>query len=623
MREVKEKDITSAVSSLKAFGSSRKSKYYRNYRRYNYTPFADLENIRSPSVIGYYEQTNEIEEDTTKTPQINIIKSCVDTLTSKIAQSKVRPFFNTQNGTFKDIQTVKQAQAFFDLYYDLQNVNKKVSEAFRDACIFEKGVIYVDPETKQIIKALPWQVYLRPAEVTYNKITRVYYERRDYPTTLLDEKLVKKAKVENNDYCNYGVYYDTFNHIKAELIDDRVVNVQTYKPDRVPFIFLHYCSPIIGDTSQSIVDMLNSIQLEIDNLMMKIKDASQLNPALTFCVPKGSSVKTSQLNNRVGQILEYNATPNMTGSPVTVATPAFIDGQYMSLVEELKQSAYELVGISQLSAMSTKPTGLNSGVALSTMENIESDRFETQLNQVIRAYVDIAKTCIEVFPEEDTILPEDNQRLSIKWKDIVEESNKMVVQFSAADSLSKDPSTKLQQLQMLAQTGIIPQTRIAQFMELPDIQSGYSLSNNAINAVLTCINDCIEKDVFDVPDYIPFLMLKEEIINTQLSLKAAASPENDNSIDIAKLTKLYERVEIKEADWQADMAVTQQEEALQGETTPEGLPVGMNVLTQEAQMQQVPPQGAPMGDMGAGADMDMQTPDGAAALGQWNAPPAM
>jgi hypothetical protein len=621
MRKVTDKDITNAVSSLKVFGGKKRGKYYRNYRRYNYTPFADLENIRDPSVVGYYEQPAEIEEDTTQTPQINIIKSCIDTLTSKIAQSKVRPFFNTQNGTFKDIQTVKQAQAFFDLYYDLQNVNKKVSEAFRDSCIFEKGAIYIDPVTKEIIKALPWQIYLRPAEVTYNKITRVYYERKDYPTTLLDEALVKKAKIENNDYCNYGIYYDTYNHIKAELIDGVVINTEVYTPSKVPFVFLHYCSPIVGDTSQSIVDMLNSIQLEIDNLMMKIKDASQLNPALTFCVPKGSSVKISQLNNRVGQILEYNATPNMTGSPVTVATPAFIDGQYMQLVEELKQSAYELVGISQLSAMSTKPTGLNSGVALSTMENIESDRFETQLNQVIRAYVDIAKTCIEVFPEEDTILPEDNQRLSIKWKDIVEESNKMVVQFSAADSLSKDPSTKLQQLQMLAQTGIIPQTRIAQFMELPDIQSGYSLSNNAINAVLTCINDCIEKDIFDVPDYIPFLMLKEEIINTQLSLKAAASAENDNKADIDKLTKLYERVESKEADWQADTNLEGQEQAIQGETTPDGLPMGTNVLTQEAQM--TPVQGAPMGDMTAGADMDVATPDGSAALGQWNAPPAM
>ena len=619
MRKVTENDIMAATQSLKALQSSRRSKYFRNYRRYNYTPFASLDNISSPSVVGYYENTQDIEEDTTKTPQINIIKSCIDTLTSKIAQSKVRPFFNTQNGSFKDIQTVKQAQAFFDLYYDLQNVNKKVSEAFRDSCIFEKGVIYIDPFTKEITKALPWQVFIRPAEITYGKITRVYYERVDYPTTLLTEEQIKAAKCENCDYVPYGVYYDTFNHVYAELVNNIVIKVEEYKPNKIPFVFLHYCSPIFGDSSQSIVDMLNTIQLEIDNLMMKIKDASQLNPALTFCVPKGSGVKTSQLNNRVGQILEYNTTPNMTSSPVTVATPAFIDGQYMQLVEELKQSAYELVGISQLSAMSTKPTGLNSGVALSTMENIESDRFETQLNQVIRAYVDIAKTCIEVFPEEDTILPEDNQRLSIKWKDIVEESNKMVVQFSAADSLSKDPSTKLQQLQMLAQTGIIPQTRIAQFMELPDIQSGYSLSNNAINAVLTCINDCIEKNNFEVPDFIPFLMLKEEIINTQLSLKAAASETNDNSKDIEKLTKLYEAVEIKEADWQADQNLENEMAAMEGQRTEEGLPVGMNILSQEAQMQQAPQEVAPMGDM-AGADMDMATPDGSAALGQWNAP---
>jgi hypothetical protein len=606
MRIVKDSDITSATASLKAFCSNRLNKYYRNYRRYNYTPNASLTNIMNPSVVGYYEQPLEIEEDTTPTPQINVIKSCIDTLTSKIAQSKVRPFFNTQNGSFKDIQVVKQAQAFFDLYYDSENVNKKISEAFRDSCIFDTGVIYIDEVTKKIEKALPWQVFIRPAEVNYGKITRVFYERKDYPTTLLDDELIEKSNSRDDDYVTYGIYYDTFNHIKAEIIKGVVVRKTEYKPSKIPFIFLHYCAPIIGNTSQSIVDMLNSIQLEIDNLMMKIKDASQLNPALTFCVPKGSSVKTSQLNNRVGQILEYNATPNMTSSPVTVATPAFIDNQYMTLIEQLKQTAYELVGISQLSAMSTKPTGLNSGVALSTMENIESDRFETQLNQVIRAYVDVAKTCLEIFPPEETILPEDNHRLSIKWSDILEEADRMVIQFSAADSLSKDPSTKLEQLQMLAQTGIIPTSRIAQFMELPDIQSGYSLSNNAINAVLTCINDCIEKNIFTVPDYIPFQMLKEEIINTQLSLKAAASEHNDNRKDIDKLTKLYEEVEIKESEWQEQNAPQMEQSA----DTP--IPQAQNVLTQEATMQQ-----APMGDM-AGADMDVSTPDGSAANGQWN-----
>ena len=614
MRKVTKADILNSALRLKSLNTSRRSKYYRNYRRYNYTPFADITNISAPSTVGFYEQNNEIEEDTTPTPQINIIKSVIDTLTSKIAQSKVRPFFNTQNGTFKDIQTVKQAQAFFDLFFDMQNVNKKVSEMFKDAAIFEKGCIYINEVTKEITRALPYQVFVRPAEVHYGKITRVYYEQNDYPTTLLPNNIAEQIASNDTDYVNYGVYYDTFNHIKAIIVQNKVMEVTTYNADVVPFVFLYYSSPILGDTSQSVVDMLNSIQLEIDNLMMKVKDASQLNPALTFCVPKGSSVKTSQLNNRVGQILEYTATPNMTGSPVTVATPAFIDSQYMATIESLKQSAYELVGISQLSAMSTKPSGLDSGVALSTMENIESDRFETQLNQVIRSYVDISKVCLKVFPQDETILPENNLRIPIKWADIVEESNKMVIQYSAADSLSKDPSVKLQQLQMLAQSGIIPPTRIAQFMELPDIQSGYSLSNNAINAVLTCINDCIEKNVFEVPDYIPFQMLKEEIINTQLSLKAAASEYADNMADIEKLTKLYESVETKEADWQADQTLEQETQAMVGERADNGLPMQANILSQEAQMQNV--NNAPMGDMSNGVDMDMSSPNDMA--GSWN-----
>ncbi len=353
--------------------------------------------------------------------------------------------------------------------------------------------------------------------------------------------------------------------------------------------------------------------------MQKVKDASQLNPANTYFLPQDSSIKATQINNRVGNLITYKATPNMTGSPVTVATPPFIDAQYMATVEQLKQTAYEMVGISQLSAMSTKPTGLDSGVALSTMENIESDRFEMQLNQVVRMYVNIAKTCIEVFPADEDILPETSNRISVEWADIVAESKKMVVQFSAADSLSKDPSTKLQQLQALAMAGIIPKTRIAQFMELPDIQSGYSLSNNAINAVLKTITNCIEKNEMEVDDFLPFPMLKEEIINTLLSLLSASSEENDNLEDMKKLKKLYENVEIKEAEWQADNTTEQLANAQDTAQAEGEIPQTENVLTQEANMTQVDPNEAPVpsGDM-AGADMDMETAQGQELQGSWN-----
>lgn len=577
-------DFKKAVNELKSLNAQRIVKYYRNRSLYESTPRLNIENIKNPNVVGYYNNINELNEDTTATPNLNVIKSCIDTLSSKIAQSKVRPFFNCVNGSFKDIQTVKSAQQFFDQYYDAEDVNKKVSEAFRDACIFENGYVFIDVDSKKIDKALPWQVYERPSELSYGKVTRTYYERKDYPITLLPAKVFNaiKDKIGLAEYVTYGLYFDTVNKVKVYYIPEYdYVLEESFEAERTPFIHIYYNCPVSGNTSNSVVDMLYTIQLEINTLMNKIKDASQLNIAMTYLIPKGSGLKTGQLNNRIGNIIEYEPTSNMTGSPVTVSTPSFIDPQYMALLNELIQKAYELVGISALSAQSKKPTGLNSGIALSTMEDVESERFETQLNQVIKSYVDIARTCLEVFPKDEDILPEVTTRMTIKWGDIVEESKKMQIQFSSADALSKDPSQKLQQLIALAQAGVIPQSRISQFMEIPDLQGGYSIANNAINAVMSIIQDCVNNDVFDIPEYIPLSLLEDEILNTQLSLRAANYEMNRESI--AKLSTLYSMCIEKEkslAEEQQKDAMAEQigEMAMQG-TVDAGLTDATNEIT--------------------------------------------
>lgn len=600
---ITEQKIRDRVSELKSLNESRLSKYYRNYNYYNNTPAGTLKTIRNPSIVGLYNIDESPENDTTLTPSINVIKSCIDTLTSKIAQSKVRPFFNCINGTFKDINVCKNAQQYFDQYFDIEEVNKKVSMAFRDACIFDHGVIYVDSETKSITKALPWQVFVRPAELTYNNITRAYYCQNDYPVSMLPEKYRNKVLKVNEDqeYVTYGIYYDTVDQCKAVYISELdFVEIEKYEGNRVPFIFLWYNNPIHGGSSVSVVDMLYGIQCEVNTLMSKVKDASQLSPALTFFLPDDATIKSTQLNNRVGNVITYKATSDMSGSPVTVATPNFIDSQYIELINNLKETAYEMVGISQLSAQSKKPTGLNSGIALQTVEDVESERFEEQLNQVIRCYVEIAKTCLRVFPKEETILPDTPNRLDVRWGDIVDEEKKMQIQFSAADSLSKDPSTKLQQLQQLASVGVIPRERIAQFMELPDLEGGYSLSNNAINAVLSVIRDCIESDNYEIPDYIPIPMLKTEIINTQLSLRAANYEKNVGDID--KLNKLYEQVMKTEMLSQAQMQMQQQTQMAEQEAQQ----IQMTADQQANQM--IQPQ-----------DLDMQT--GQAGITGWDGRP--
>lgn len=573
--------ILNHVAELMKQNEARTYKYNRNLRKYYNSNKAYITNIKDSNILGMYFQ-DQGEQDTGIRPSINVCKSCVDTLVSKISQSKVRPFFNVVNGDWKDIQSVKQAQQYFDLFYDQENVNSTVTECFKDACILDTGVIYIDVDEKAIKRALPHQVYIRPSEKTYGKISKVYYERDQFPVCALPEKIAKLVKNESIEYLKYGIYWDKTVKKKVYILNGIIVLIEDFELDRLPFVWLYYNKPLFGVSTVSVVDELYTIQQDIDAIMSKIHDAVRLTPGNMVFAPEGSGINAGQVSNRNGLIYTYAATPNMTGDPIRIVAPPFIDPQNQALLDSLINRAYDMVGISQLSAQSKKPTGLDSGIALATMEDVESERFEVQLAQVIHCYVSIAKICIQSFDPSEDILPEENNRLGIKWKDVIKASKNMTIQYSAADSLSKDPSTKLQQLQQLVAAGVIPKARMAQFMQIPDLEGGYSLAQDALNAVNVVILDCLENDVYDVPDYIPFDLLREEILHTQLTLKSANREKNKADID--KLTKLYESIEDRVQDYESENIETAAEVA---EDSKDGtMPEQMETITDLQEQEQ-------------------------------------
>ena len=534
-------EIIYNIQDLENFYGAYKSKSLRNLRLFTYSSTITLD-LSESEVVGYYQKgTFNIEDDTTSGIQENIIASCIETLCSKIASQKVRPFFNTVNGTFKEMQIVRQAQTFFDQLYEENNVNDVVTLAFRDACIFDKGIVKISDDG--ISNRIPWNVFVDPREVSYKQITRVAEKLPKTPGRILELKYGIKAD-RNLSYTVYE-YYDTIEHVKAVYVQElNKVVVHRYEPNRIPYLMIYYSKPIKGNTSQSVVDQLYGIQMQIDELLAVMKDSIAMNPGMTLLVPRSSNIKTNMLSNRTGQIIQYDPIPGQTTSPVTYATNDIISAQFVELLDKLKNDAYEVVGISQLSATSQKPEGLNSGVALSTMEDIESSRFEIQLNNVIRLYVDIAKACIDIFPPDEDILPSSQNRAKITWSEIVEARDNMKIQFSAAQALSKDPSEKLKQLTALSAAGIIPQSHIATLMELPDLQSGYNLANNAFNSCYDFIDRVIK---YGVPDVIPFYLptekgglLETEILNTILSL--SINPER-NSNEITVLEQLMRKLQ--------------------------------------------------------------------------------
>ena len=574
------------ILEIESYQKAWRQKCRRNLILYEFTPNMDLTSQNDSTTVGFYNAGNT---ENTSMIQENVIRSCIDTLGSKIASQKVTPFFNTVNGTFREIQVVKAAQQFFDILYDELNVNKVVVQAFVDSCITDRGIIYVNKDNKNIERIQPWQFFFDPREYAYGQLTHCAFKKTDYPASLLTEKTDLQTVTLHE-------YWSIKEHIHATYIEElNKVSFDKWDANILPFAILRWSNPVKASSSTCVVDLLFGIQKQINYLLNQIKDASKSSFGIKYIVPTDSDVKINRLNNSNGEVIEY--TPQMTPNgvmPVQPITPAFMDGQWFTALQQFKQDAYEMVGISQLSAMSQKPSGLNTGVGLQTMEDIESDRFETQLNSVIRVYVDIAKICMEVFDPLEEVLPSSIYRGHITWKDITEARNLMSIQFSSLDKISKDPVVKQQIISQWVNSGYISRAHAMQLMEVPDDTRGYSLMNNSLNAVMSVIDDCIEKDIYDVPIYIDTALLKEEITSTLLSLKAAQNPENE--ADIEKLQRLMYNVEAmnKNAMTSAEFAATQslQEELtaaipeIQQMAVQEGSKLGLDTAIQQQQAEQ-------------------------------------
>lgn len=529
--------ILNNVAELRTYNGRWRPKWLRNLRLYTYSMNVSLDQIKEGNVVGYFAS---IGNSYTSSINENVIQSAIDALVSQLAAKNAIPFFTTVNGTFAQQQVAKQVEQYFSNIYDEQNVTTTITDAFRDACIFGIGFVYIDALKKKIQKALPWQIMYRPSEDTYDKITRVFYERKWYPTTLIPyENKIKE------DYVTYGEYYDTVNNVKAILINGEIFKVEEYLPGVIPFVPITYSNPIYGKDTASVVDLLYGIQMKIHEIYRTVGEAIDKNPAQTFIVPQGSDVKVSSLNNRVGQIITYKPIEGVT-NPVTAVTPDFIANQYIETVQMLKNDAYELVGISKLSAQSVKPTGVDSGRAMKTLNDIESERFEVQFKAILRAYCDVARIFIKVMNPDDYILPEDRNRLSIKWEAIQEIYDKMKIQFSSMSSLSRDPTQRATEIDMLVARGVIPQSKASLYYEMPDSESAYSYANVSMNAVLAVINQAVMNEDYTIPPYIPLDLLCNEITTTMLSLKA--NENEQNKIDIGRLEILYkEALKMKNA----------------------------------------------------------------------------
>lgn len=492
----------------------------------------------------YYGFDYKQDSDLFNSAYFNVIKSVIDSIVSKLANQKVRPFFTPVNGTYKTRRIVKQCQQFFDSYYEFQRIQSKITKAFEESCIFSVGYLFVNPLTYEVEVPPSWNVATLNTESVYGEPTKLLIKYPNYPTTLLDKLGINDANI-NSEYVTLEMYCDITEKVFEVYINNNIVKTISYEADRLPIVKIFYNIPILGNYTPSIVEELDGIQTQIDLISAKISAAAQLTPANTTYVLEGSNLSPGDINNRIGNVYGVKCPPGMTTLPVMNVTPSPIDPYWQSLMEYYIQKAYEVIGISQLSAMSKKPNGLDSGAALQTMEDVESDRFETQVMQYVNAFIELAKTVIAVIPDTADILPNTKQSKSFKWSDVKKQSDLFKVQYSAQSALSKDPQEKLKQVLQLREQGFLSNYEVPLYLDLPDLQNAYEGAQAVENAVDALIERCIEEGDTDIPEYIDYQQLAQKITIVENQLSASYTGNKKNDEDVALSIECLQTLEAK------------------------------------------------------------------------------
>lgn len=482
----------------------------------------------------------------------NVIQSVIDTATAMIAKSRPKPAILTDGAEYSVQRRAKKLDLALQGIYQSADVYRTGPDFFRDACIFGTGVLHpFDDNSKVAVeKVLPDEIIVDEREC------RCTPPREMHRRKFADKEVVKamfpefETEIENANEGNRKEH-TSFRRIDdnqvviveswhlpsiagaddgkhAISIDNATLLWEEFEDDDFPFVFAHWSPPVTGFWGQGLSQQLTGIQLRINKLNKFIDRAQDLIANPRIFVDVASKVLKQHINNEIGAIVPYR------GRPPTFLTPQAVGAEIYNYKEVLKQSAFELAGISRLSAQAQKPAGLESAVALREFTDIETQRFAIQAQNYEQAIAqDLAKKIVKVAKaihgkdqKFTTVFAAKGFMQKIDWADVDMEEDRFVMKVEASSLLSRTPAGKTQTVIEWLNAQFISQDEAKQLLDLPDIDKAKSMFNAAIDNIDAMIEQALDGEMI-VPE--PFMNLPLGIQRFQqayLRSKIDGAPED-------------------------------------------------------------------------------------------------
>lgn len=481
----------------------------------------------------------------------NVVRSVIDTATSMIARNRPRISIVTDGGNFKMQRKARQLERFLEAEFRRMGVYPEGVRMFRSGAIFGTGALHVfERNNRPAIEHVAIDELIVDEEECRNAPPRQIHRRKfvdksvlksDYPEFATEIELSSIQR----DWCAFrrlkprqvavveswrlpsspgaGDGWHSISVENASLVDEE------YKDDYFPFVIHRWSERINGFHGSGIAELLVGVQLRINRHNRFIATAQDRIAIPRVYVQVADGAIKVKLTNAVGQIIPYR------GRKPEFETPVAVSPEIYANKRELRSNAYQDVGISELSASSVKPVGLESAPALREYNDIETQRFAIQAQSYEECYPEIGRQTIRIAAriakrtgQYRTVWNSRDLRRQIDWNDVDLDEDEFSMALETASILSRSPAGRKQEVIELSEAGLIDTTSARRLLGHPDIDREMKLDNAAIeDAERVCEMLADEGAEFQPPEPLQDLDLcRRRATQEFLAARGAGAPES-------------------------------------------------------------------------------------------------
>lgn len=451
-------------------------------------------------------------------PTANVVYSCIDTLVSRISQDRPKPTFLTDGRDYKERKLAKEANAFIQGEFYRAKAYELGALAFRDSCVLGDGFLKVFARDNKVAleRTLPTELLFDFNDAYYGNPRQMVQRKlvdRDVTIDLYPKKeqLIAGAVQGNVDQSPRSVETVSDQLIIAEgwhlpsgedakdglhvlVCSEGLIFEEEWEKPKFPFVQMGYNPNIVGAFSQGLAEILMPGQMEIYRMLIVASQSLELMGVPRIYIDELSKIMETSFNNRIGTIIKGRGNP-----------PEFINAtsnspEVYQWIQWLIQNAYQMSGISAMSAAGTKPQGLDSGEAIRSFDQIQEDRFAALARRYQNVYPELSYLMLdcagdivaETGKPYTTVYPGKDGTREVDFKAIEKLNENYVIQCYEESSLPKDPAGRQAKLSEMLAAGEITNQEFRRLSNFPDLEQDDKLAAALEERILYCLDEIVE-----------------------------------------------------------------------------------------------------------------------------------